>query len=251
MTDNPYSSEQFEPPPIQPNGWAKSVLYKLCGFGVVVLALAFLLIPARRNARPAAYRMQCMNNMKQIGLALLSYEEQYQTFPPAFTTSADGQRLHSWRTLILPFMEHSELYAKIDLTQPWNADVNRSARETYIDSYSCPSSSVSAGLTTYFAIVGPNAALLPQGGRRTNQITDGPENTCLIYDGPAAVASHWMQPIDPELPLDLRQLGRLSHAGGLPVLMADGAGHFLGIETSPETVAGLKTVDGGEIFELP
>lgn len=83
------------------------------GFSVIKICLAIaivaisvaLFLPATRNVRPAAYRSQCKNNLKQIGLALHNYHDEYQAFPPAYTVDADGKPLHSWRTLILPYME--------------------------------------------------------------------------------------------------------------------------------------------------
>ena len=45
----------------------------------------------------------CVNNLKQIALALHNYEEVYKVLPPAYTVDAQGRPLHSWRTLILPY----------------------------------------------------------------------------------------------------------------------------------------------------
>src|SRR5690242_8873949 len=69
----------------------------------VVACLAILilfLLPATRSVRPAARRSQCVNNMKQIMLALINYEQSYEALPPAYTVDAKGRPLHSWRTLI-------------------------------------------------------------------------------------------------------------------------------------------------------
>ncbi len=67
--------------------------------------LAGLLLPAVQAAREAARRVQCSNNLKQIGLALHNYNAAYKSLPPPYTVDANGQKLHSWRTLILPFIE--------------------------------------------------------------------------------------------------------------------------------------------------
>ena len=86
--------------------------------------LVGLLLPAVQAAREAARRMQCSNNMKQIALAMHNYEAVYKAFPPAYTTDANGQPLHSWRTLLLPYMEQQALYSQIDLNKPWDDPVN-------------------------------------------------------------------------------------------------------------------------------
>ncbi len=97
-----------------------------------------LLLPAVQSAREAARRMQCSNNMKQIALALHNYESVYKTLPPAFTVDANGNRLHSWRTLILPFIEQKSLYDNIDLSKPWDDPANAILQTVSIPTYACP-----------------------------------------------------------------------------------------------------------------
>ena len=87
---------------------------------------AGLLLPAVQAAREAARRMSCSNNIKQIGLAMQNYHTAYGTLPPAYTVDAQGRPLHSWRTLILPFIEQQALYGEIDLSKPWNDPVTTS-----------------------------------------------------------------------------------------------------------------------------
>jgi competence protein ComGC len=86
--------------------------------GIFALLLAFFLPAAGSARRNFARRAQCTNNLKQIMLALHNYEQAHGALPPAFTVDANGKPLHSWRTLILPFLGHSSLYATIDLGKP-------------------------------------------------------------------------------------------------------------------------------------
>lgn len=65
---------------------------------------AAFVTPTLVLARDSSQRMQCSSNVKQIALAVLNYESAYKQLPPAYTVDAEGKRLHSWRTLILPFM---------------------------------------------------------------------------------------------------------------------------------------------------
>ena len=64
-----------------------------------------LLLPAVQSAREAARRAQCVNNLKQIGLAMHNYESANGVFPPAAITDKQGKALLSWRVAILPYIE--------------------------------------------------------------------------------------------------------------------------------------------------
>ncbi len=78
--------------------------------------------------------------------------------PPAYTTDADGKPLHSWHTLILPYMGESHLYNTIDLTKPWDDPENAAAFETILLVYCCPSAREGEdNRTSYLAIVTPNS----------------------------------------------------------------------------------------------
>src|SRR4051812_12260530 len=82
-------------------GTVIKVLAVLFGLGLV----AALLLPAVRYSKPAAYRNSCASKLKQIALALHTYADVYHALPPAYTVDAAGKPLHSWRTLILPYMD--------------------------------------------------------------------------------------------------------------------------------------------------
>ena len=64
-------------------------------------------------ARAAARRMQSMNNMKQLSLALLNYHDTYGQLPPAVVTDANGKPLYSGRVLLLPFFEQAPLWLTV------------------------------------------------------------------------------------------------------------------------------------------
>ncbi len=92
--------------------------------------------------------------------------------PPAYTVDAKGRPLHSWRTLILPYLEQEPLYQMIDLSKPWNDPANAKALETSLPVFRCPEAVGPRNTTTYLAIVGPNGCLIPKESRRLAEITD-------------------------------------------------------------------------------
>ena len=90
----------------------KLTLLKLLGLiGILGMALAFFFPPVR-SAGEAARRSQCKNNLKQIMLALHNYADDHKSYPPRYTVDANGRPLHSWRTLILPWLDQAPLFDK-------------------------------------------------------------------------------------------------------------------------------------------
>jgi prepilin-type N-terminal cleavage/methylation domain-containing protein/prepilin-type processing-associated H-X9-DG protein len=86
----------------------------------IIGILIALLLPAVQKIREAASRMKCANNLKQIGLALHNYEGTFNTFPPAgiYPVGATAPDSYSVHARILPFIEQSNIYQLIDLSQP-------------------------------------------------------------------------------------------------------------------------------------
>ncbi len=216
---------------------------------VVVALLIALLLPAFQQPHPRP-RSRCKNNLKQIGLALHNYAETYGAFPPAYTVDANGKPLHSWRTLILPFIDQAPLYAKIDLTKPWDDPVNAEAAKAIPDYiYGCPNVTVPPGFTVYLAVAGSGSCFQPGQPRPFSEITDGLSHTLMVIEVTKLQAVHWMAPQDADETLIL-SLGKaakdLHHTGGMHGLLGDGSVRFLSVNLAPETWKGLCTVAGKE-----
>lgn len=198
--------------------------------GMIGLVIA-LLLPATRSARPAARRMQCRNNLKQIALALHNYAEDWKAFPPAYTVDAVGDRLHSWRTLILPYLEQRALYEMIDLSKAWDDPANVDAFETVISAYRCPSIAIDAPdtHTTYLAVVAAGSCFLPTDPRQLSEITDGMSETLMVIEVDPENAVHWMSPLDADEKqvLGLGLQSELAHSGGMHGALVDGSVDFL------------------------
>jgi len=113
----------------------------------IIAVLISLLLPAVQSAREAARRTQCINNLKQIGLASHSYHDQTNVFPPGAITHAPGggwggwgNTNISWRILILPMMEQNPVYNSINMMLN-NGGGNTIATAWYaqLKTYVCPS----------------------------------------------------------------------------------------------------------------
>jgi prepilin-type processing-associated H-X9-DG protein len=217
-------------------------------FGCFVVCggiLAALMIPAVQAAREAARRMQCSNNLKQFGLALHNYEAANRSFPPAYTVDDQGNRLHSWRTLLLPYMEQSALYSKIDLTKPWDDPVNIPYTSMDVAVFRCPSSNIAPGLTTYQIVDDPTSAFPGSVSLNFAKIQDGTSNTLFVIESDDGDAVRWAEPKDQSLPSYMSSV-RASHTGGRNAVMLDGSVTFVSNSIDPQTAGALVTVSGGE-----
>ena len=215
---------------------------------VILLLLIAFLMPPMRNARGAARRTQCKNNLKMIGLALHNYATDHGAFPPAYTVDERGQRLHSWRTLILPYLDQKDLYAKIDLSKPWDDPVNTSARQTAVTTYLCPEVARSFE-TTYLAVVTPESFLQPTKPAKVDEIKDGTSETLMVIEVPAAKAVHWMDPSDADDSLlsQIFSLPKPNHETGTHAGLVDGSVRFLGKNIPASTLHALITASGKDV----
>lgn len=103
----------------------------------IIGILIALLLPAVQAAREAARRLQCQNNLKQIGLALHGYHIGLSSFPPGDMTYEDLD--HCWATSILPYMEQQGLHDQYDYSVPFDDIINAAVVETDLSVYLCPS----------------------------------------------------------------------------------------------------------------
>lgn len=219
--------------------------------------LAALLLPAVQAAREAARRAQCTNNLKQISIAMINYHDTYGAFPPAYIADANGKPMHSWRVLILPFLEQQALYNRYRFDEPWDGPNNSTLAAEMPMAYRCPDDPAGplSTRTNYAAITGPGTIFDGGTASTLNSITDGTSNTMLVGETTGGIA--WMEPRD----LDVRQMTfavnaspaeiSSNHPGGAQVVFADGAVHFLSASASPQTIQALTTKAGSENVGLP
>ena len=81
----------------------------------IIAILIALLLPAVQQAREAARRSQCKNNLKQIGLALMNYHDAARALPPGVVhTNVNGQNNFGWTTMILPYFDQGPLFKKFN-----------------------------------------------------------------------------------------------------------------------------------------
>jgi prepilin-type N-terminal cleavage/methylation domain-containing protein/prepilin-type processing-associated H-X9-DG protein len=111
----------------------------------IIAVLIGLLLPAVQKVREAASRIKCVNNLKQLGLAMHNYHDTMQAFPPAYVNKG-GSYLnsgfpftHGWAPFILPFIEQQPLYNLYRWDLPQYVTENEPVFATQLKIYQCPS----------------------------------------------------------------------------------------------------------------
>jgi prepilin-type N-terminal cleavage/methylation domain-containing protein/prepilin-type processing-associated H-X9-DG protein len=187
----------------------------------IIAVLIALLLPAVQSARGAARRMQCVNNLKQIGLALHNYVSAAGMFPPGIDTTtsnlpAEASPWVAWspQALLLPYLEQQPLYnaANFSWASAWYGDqahvTNSTVSFTRIAGFLCPSDGFAgqSNINNYHASLGTGITRYSAPGGATNgcfgtyndvgdnihywglsyglaQITDGTSNTIAFGEG--------------------------------------------------------------------
>jgi prepilin-type N-terminal cleavage/methylation domain-containing protein/prepilin-type processing-associated H-X9-DG protein len=115
----------------------------------IIAVLIALLLPAVQAAREAARRAQCVNNLKQMGLALHNYHDAMSVFPPGYIAAGpyiDGETDvspgWSWASMILPQLDQSPLYSSINFWLPVAAPANTTGAQTSVNVFLCPSDQI-------------------------------------------------------------------------------------------------------------
>src|SRR5256885_1124466 len=108
----------------------------------IIAILVALLVPAVQKVREAAARTQCINNLKQIGLALHGYHGTTQKLPPGYSASAVYPSTApgwGWPAFVLPYLDQGSVYNQINFQQPVQ---NQAVIRTMLPVFLCPSDNV-------------------------------------------------------------------------------------------------------------
>jgi hypothetical protein len=163
---------------------------------LMLLLVVALLLPAVSSAREAGRRSQCSINLRHLGLALHNYYDDHGYLPPPYVAGPDGKPMHSWRVLILPYLEETSLYNAYNFDEPWNGPNNGKLAKRMPLVFRCPSDPhMLSGMTSYFCITGPGRAKEGKPTLDFGDITDGLSNTLALAESHTARVN-WLEPRD-------------------------------------------------------
>lgn len=205
--------------------------------------------PRQGPGFPASKRMMCANNMKWLGLALRQYDIDHGTLPPAFIPGDDEKPSHSWRILLLPYLNQQDLYDKYRFDEPWNGPNNSKLAAKMPDVFRCPScvGNTPPTHTNYVACIHKDSVLSGSVPNALSSIDDPTQET-MLFSETKTRAVHWMSPFDvpsTEMYVDIAD-GIGIHDRGFNAIMADGAAMFLPHTIRQSDFESLVTRSGNE-----
>jgi len=170
-------------------------------------------------------------------------------YPPAYQIGRDGRRWHSWRVLVLPFIEQNALFNRYRFDEPWDGPNNSQLASEMPRTFAFPGLKPQATTTTaYLAIVGADT-IWPGAKAFRGKPKDGLANTILFAEN-NGLGVHWMEPRDLEfetMPFDLQKPDGISSRYRTPIVaMADTTIRSLSPNLDPRVVRAMATANGGE-----
>jgi len=225
--------------------------------GIVVSIASFVVLTGGYiRVTEASRRMASSNNLKQLGLAMHSYNDSHYDLPPAYLATKDGKPGLSWRVALVPYIEKGTLYWQFHLDEPWDSPHNMNLLDQMYKTYRSPRDPEGTTDTPYRIFVGPDAlfsaeprGLKERGKYSIESIPDGSSHTLLIAE--CATKITWTKPEELEYADDkpLPEMGYLSNEYFM-VLMCDGS--VRAISKKSNTDANLRNMirpkDGNPVY---
>jgi hypothetical protein len=141
------------------------------------------------ESRQTMWLVMCRSNLQRIGVALHNYATKHHTFPPAYIADKQGKPMHSWRTLILPYLRDANaasLYKQYRFDESWDGPNNRKliadAPWDYQCLYDVRRSAHVPHTTSYVAVVGPKTAWPGDKPMKPDDIGSRTSNTILLVE---------------------------------------------------------------------
>jgi len=255
----------------QPNAFT---LVELLVVIAIIGVLVGMLLPAVQSVRESARRIQCSNNLRQIGIALQNYHSSFMEFPAGVTEwrpffgGDQSKKNLAWSVFILPQLDQNNLYQQIDLNEAFDSPRNQEPGSESLVIFQCPSANRPAlqpgdlGTIDYGGIFGeringsndpPKGCMIFDQPISISDITDGTSNTLIVAEDSQFSDGQWINGRNvfdqgfainaaPDFENDIRS----NHPGGANGVFADGHVQFLDETIELFTLGGICTRATGE-----
>jgi prepilin-type N-terminal cleavage/methylation domain-containing protein len=257
-------------------------LVELLAVLVIILILAALLLPAIMNVRDVARRLQCANNLMQIGLALRNYESAHECLPPGSVDpnrpiKSEARGYHfGWVVQILPQLDQPNIFASYDFSVGIYHQKNTRANRVVVETLRCPTGSMSYS-ACHHDVEAPididnKGVMFLNSSIRRSDIRDGASNTIFVGES-SPFGLEWAEgtrttlrntgtpingghvrpgmsaPAAAPAALDPLEVGGFGsgHRGGAQFVFGGGAVRFLNEQISPQLFRQLGNRDDGEL----
>lgn len=214
-----------------------------------------MLTTATERVRKAADFMVSANNMRQCIIAMHNYHNDFAKMPEAATLK-NGKPMHSWRVMMLPYLEHDNIYKQVRLDEPWDSESNKKLFESIPmpKVYAHPTKTDSDNKTTFYKVFVSKSDINPRAGFSLGKpitlgqmsVQDGTSNTmAMIEAGPPVL---WYKPEDIEFDPKAQLPNLVSPWKDKKVNIGffDGSIRTGWLGTDEETWKGFITINGGE-----
>jgi len=253
------TGELEEKPNTENNEGLQWLVERLVGgfIGLCVVCFLIALLPTQPELGHRK-RTPCLNNLRQISIAMANYSTENMHFPPAYIADETGKPIHSWRVLLLPHLEREDLFLQYSFEEPWNGPNNSKLHDEIVSVYQCPSASrgEQGRNSNYMLITGKGTAFDGDHETTALEVGDGLSNTVMIVEVSNS-DTHWMEPVD--LPL-AQALARFSdpakakqccnHPNEFNISLMDASTHSIEFRISAEKLKAFATIDGGEVIDV-
>jgi Protein of unknown function (DUF1559) len=227
-------------------------LYRWLFFLVLFVGGLGLLVPFFKNTRATDRRVKSNNNLKQIGLALHLYHKVYGSFPPGYVAAADGTPRHSWRVLILPYLDQQSLYHEYRFDEPWNGPHNGKLVPRMPRVFDNPRLSLPRGQTSYLGASGPGTVFDGAKSANKGMVSDGLNATIGVLEC-ETTSVVWTYPADlafsPSPAGELMAPPEVSTWVVRAALMLDGSVRSFSYDLHLNNLGRLATIAAGDSFD--
>lgn len=212
-------------------------------WGTILLVAS--LVPAYRKASDLVQRSVCSAHLSQVRYALRSYHAEFDCFPPAYVVDASGQPAHSWRVLILPYMNEEALYRQYHFDEPWDGPRNRQLLAMRPALFGCPDQAPGTH-TSYLAVVSPNSVWPGASSWDSAHLANARPSALMLVET-ASQSIPWTKPQDLDVATMSYQINSGSgigsvHYGGASAITLERRTQFLSNGTSPQELREMLTI---------